>query len=199
MTKEQYHHGDLKSELIQKGLALLSEEGYAGFSLRKVAKECGVSQTAPYRHFEDKDELIGAIMEQAMTAFNESLQQAVNKHPKDPRSQLKEMGAAYIRFFADNPEYLRLLFLSDMKLAGNEAIFDDEDHMCHGHPFATLFRTVRAYCAAYPDNGWGERELTLFCWGLVHGISVLMAREELPFGGDYERLVHSIMWNEKFL
>ncbi len=199
MTKEQYHHGDLKAELIEKGLALLSEQGYASFSLRRVAKACGVSQTAPYRHFKDKDELVGAILDQAMTAFNTSLERAVSKHDGDPRSQLKEMGVAYIRFFAENPEYLRLLFVNDLKRTKDAHGFDDTAHMQPGHAFATLFRTVRAYCAAYPDNGWKEQELTLLCWGLVHGISVIMARDELPFGGDCLKLVHSIMWNEKFL
>jgi AcrR family transcriptional regulator len=199
MEKQSYHHGDLKAELISAGLKLLSEEGYAGFSLRKVARACGVSQTAPYRHFEDKDALVTAIMMQAMAAFNNSLEAAVNKHPGNPRSQIKEMGLAYIRFFVENPEYLRLMFMSDLKLAEKESICDGEGHLGAGHPFGTLFGTVRAYCEAYPDSGWGEQDLTVFCWGLVHGISVLLARGELPFADNMEPLINSIMWNEKFL
>ena len=199
MEKQSYHHGDLKTELISTGRKILSDEGYSGFSLRKVAKACGVSQTAPYRHFKDKDALVEAIISQAMAAFNESLREAVLKHPDDPRGQIKEMGAGYIRFFAENPEYLRLMFLSDLKLAGKENICDKEGHMNPDNPFATLFGTVRDYCAAYPNMGWGEQELTLFCWGLVHGISVLLARGELPFGGDFSVLVDKIMWNEHFL
>ena len=199
MEKQSYHHGDLKTELISAGLKLLAEEGYAGFSLRKVAKACGVSQTAPYRHFEDKDALVAAIMAQAMTAFNDNLEAAVKKHPDDPRSQIKEMGVAYIHFFADNPEYLRLMFMSDVKLAGDEILCEKKGHLCAGHPFTTLFGTARAYCTAYPDSGWGEKDLTVFCWGLVHGISVLLARGELPFAGDMEQMIGSIMWNEHFL
>lgn len=199
-TKKNYHHGDLKSELISKGLTLLSQEGYAAFSLRKVAAACGVSQTAPYRHFKDKDELVRAILDQAMSAFNESLEAAVGKHPDDPRSQIKEMGVAYIRFFADNPEYMSLLFLSDVKLTGTESFPCGEDmHLQPGHAFATLFGAVHRYCAACPEKGWDEQELTLFCWGLVHGISVLLARGELPCAGGYEPLVSRIIWNDSFL
>ena len=51
MPAQTYHHGDLKTQLIREGLKLLDAEGYQGFTLRKVAKLCGVSQTAPYRHF----------------------------------------------------------------------------------------------------------------------------------------------------
>ena len=61
MSNENYHHENLKAELIKKGLKLLDEEGYENFSLRKVAKACSVSHTAPYRHFDSKDDLIMAI------------------------------------------------------------------------------------------------------------------------------------------
>ena len=118
MEKQSYHHGDLKAELISTGIRLLSEEGYEAFSLRRVAKACGVSQAAPYRHFKDKDALVMAIMAQALEAFNDSLTAAVDKHPDDPRSQIKEMGMAYIRFFAEHPDYLRVMFLSDIRMSG---------------------------------------------------------------------------------
>ncbi len=200
VTKEHYHHGDLKLELIRKGLTLLSQEGYAAFSLRKVAAACGVSQTAPYRHFKDKDELVRAILDEAMLAFNASLEAAVAMHPDNPRSQIKQMGMAYIRFFAENPEYMNLLFLTDVKLAGTEAFpCEDDDRMQQGHAFATLYGAAGRYCAAYPEKGWNVQELTLFCWGLVHGISVLLARGELPCAGGYEPMVRSIIWNESFL
>ena len=58
MAKDKYHHGTLKEDLINKGLELLNKEGFEGFSLRKVASMCGVSHTAPYKHFKDKYELI---------------------------------------------------------------------------------------------------------------------------------------------
>ncbi len=198
MSKQSYHHGDLKEELIREGLRLLSGEGYAALSLRRVAQACGVSQTAPYRHFKDKDELVGAIMAQGMAAFNESLEAAVGKHPDDPRSQIKEMGVAYIRFFAEHPEYLRVMFLSDIRMTGGaECPEGEEAHLKAGHPFAVLSNAVHAYCAAYPDNGLSEQELLIFCWGLVHGISVLLTRGELPLTA--EPLVSCIIWNEHFL
>lgn len=51
-----------KQELINNGLLLLNKEGIENFSLRKVARMCGVSHTAPYKHFEDKDALINEIV-----------------------------------------------------------------------------------------------------------------------------------------
>jgi AcrR family transcriptional regulator len=200
MEKQSYHHGDLKAELISAGIRLLSEEGYEAFSLRRVAKECGVSQAAPYRHFKDKDTLVMAIITQALEAFNERLTAAVDKHPDDPRSQIKEMGVAYIRFFAEHPDYLRVMFLSDVRMVGKTDCSEEKGaHLKAGHPFAVLFNAVRAYCLAYPDYGMNESELLVMCWGLVHGISVLLTRGELPFTADFESLVSGIIWNEHFL
>ena len=53
-----YHHGDLKHELMEKGLLLINKYGEDNLSLRKLAAECGVSNAAPYAHFENKEDLI---------------------------------------------------------------------------------------------------------------------------------------------
>lgn len=49
MEEKNYHHGDLKKQMILKGLELLNEKGIDGFSLRKIASMCNVSHTAPYK------------------------------------------------------------------------------------------------------------------------------------------------------
>jgi len=48
-TRSTYHHGDLRAALVAAGLAML--EAGEPFSLRALARQAGVSPTAPYRHF----------------------------------------------------------------------------------------------------------------------------------------------------
>lgn len=181
-----YHHRDLRGELIREGLQILDREGYEEFSLRKAAKACGVSHAAPYRHFRNKDELVEAILMEAMRAFGESLEQAARLHPDSPRERLKEIGVAYVRFFSANPAYLRILFAGDIikKLGDGAAaeVCGGKGHRMEGHPFGTLLRAVKDYVTARPAGAMGEEELILYCWGLVHGMSVLIAGEEF-FGG----------------
>jgi AcrR family transcriptional regulator len=207
LVKENYHHSDLKSDLIKKGLKILVAEGYEGFSLRKVARDCGVSQTAPYRHFKNKDELVLAIAQEAIGKFNEALQSAVNKYPDDAQSQLKEMGCAYIEFFVNNPEYLHLIFLSDKnKLFGEQKEFTNNSGCMEafertGSPFGTFYKTVERYYQERNNNdnqSMSLEELLLYCWGLVHGISILISRNEFPYGGDSLTLARKMIWNKLF-
>ena len=56
--KDTYHHGHLREELIRRGLNALEQEGAEALSLRALAESAGVSKTAPYRHFKDKEEFL---------------------------------------------------------------------------------------------------------------------------------------------
>ena len=191
MSHQSYHHGDLKAELIRAGLKLLDQEGYEGFSLRKVAKACNVSQTAPYRHFKNKEELITAITVEALRAFNDVLEQAININPDNPKKQLTEMGVAYIKFFVENPEYLRLLFLSNIK-DKMTAYYECDRSFCDGKdPFQTFYDTLMRYATAYPEHNMNE--LLLYSWGLVHGIAILVANKDVPPEGDYLTLSRNII------
>ena len=206
LEKNNYHHGNLKSELIQKGLKILDKEGYDSFSLRKVAKACLVTPTAPYRHFKNKDELIAAIALEASRKFDDVLQKAVEKFPDDPRKQLREMGCNYVEFFVKNPEYLRLIFLSDIaqKMKFEEIVLANctSDHDRTGKPFETFYKTVERYKNQYhskKSTAMTLRELILYCWGLVHGIAILISRKDFQYEGDPMEIVRKIMWNENFL
>ena len=58
---KSYHHGNLKQELIDCASKLCERDGYTKLSIRSLAKESGVSQTAPYRHFETKEALYASV------------------------------------------------------------------------------------------------------------------------------------------
>ena len=56
-----YHHGDLHQEILCAACELIEENNIASLSLREIAKKVGVSHTAPYRHFKDKESLLAGI------------------------------------------------------------------------------------------------------------------------------------------
>ena len=79
-----YHHGDLKKALIDSGVEILSEKGIKNLSLREAARRAGVSHTAPYRHFEDKDALLAAIAEEGFLRLIQKLEAGIAKYPNNP-------------------------------------------------------------------------------------------------------------------
>lgn len=69
--KNSYHHGDLKKALLEASLRILKDEGYKALSLRKAATYAGVSQSAPYRHYEDLESLYADIAEEGFRMLAE--------------------------------------------------------------------------------------------------------------------------------
>ena len=197
MDKTSYHHDDLKRKLIEEGLKQLNEDGYENFSLRKVAKACGVSHTAPYRHFKNKDELIIAITIEALEKFDKSLKQAAIKYPEDIKSQINEMGFLYVKFFVENPQYLQLLFLSDFsKYINEETVIENFS----ADPFSTFLNAIESFSSEQKtilhNDNFDKNAYALDCWSKVHGLAILISRKDYPYDGDYLELARKIIWNE---
>ena len=115
MAEKKYHHGDLKNALIEAGLQLISRKGIDDLSIRSVAKKIGVSHTAPYRHFKNKENLIVAI---ALTGFRirqEKIDRALEKESDDPWAQLICLARAEIAFAEQHPDYFRVMFRDYIK------------------------------------------------------------------------------------
>lgn len=57
----RYHHGALREALLEATMELVREKGAKNFSAAEAARRVGVSITAPYRHFADRDAMIAAL------------------------------------------------------------------------------------------------------------------------------------------
>ena len=109
--KKPYHFGNLKETLIEQGIELIHERGIEKFSLRKVAKQVGVSATACYNHFGNIDELLRGMYSYVIDRFAAALKQAVEDNPC--HNVTISMGVAYVEFFAKYPHYFNFLFDSE--------------------------------------------------------------------------------------
>ena len=110
--EKSYHHGNLKEELIKKGIEFINEVGEEKLSLRKLAIICGVSNSAPYTHFKSKDELLKGMSLYILNLLKLELENTRKKY-KNKENLLVILGKTYVIFFLKNPKYY--YFLSSRK------------------------------------------------------------------------------------
>ncbi|WP_215763228.1 TetR/AcrR family transcriptional regulator [Acetobacter sp. P1H12_c] len=110
--REKYHHGDLKTALIEASEDIIREEGVEGFTLRKAAKAAGVSPGAPSHHFNGTKGLLTAV---AIRVFKR-LEAELNALPfSDIAAQdLRMQALGYVTFAAHNPGLFRLICRVDL-------------------------------------------------------------------------------------
>jgi AcrR family transcriptional regulator len=112
-TRASYHHGSLREALITACVALIEAEGIGAVSLRRVAREAGVSPAAPYHHFPDRSALLAAISVRGCELLERQLRQARQEAPTAARA-LGALVETYVGFARDHPGYLQLMLRSEL-------------------------------------------------------------------------------------
>ena len=155
-----YHHGDLRAACLRAARELLEEDGSAGLSLRAVARRAGVSATAPYRHFADREALVSAVAAQGYRELAEHLA-AAHPSPATP-DELAAVAVAYVRFALERPALFRVMFAepcdpdSEERVGATAAISEYVRGIVH-----------RTFPGVDPDA------LSTTVWALVHGLAFL--------------------------
>jgi len=171
-----YHHGNLRRALLDATVELAAEVGAAGVTLREAARLAGVSQTAPYRHFNDKQEMLAAAAEEGMVLLLEALQAGIRGAKGDPDAELVAISVAYVRFALDHTRYFRLMFghgsphksvTPGLQQAGR-AVFQ-------------LLLGIVARSLKKPPADPAARQAMFRIWALAHGIAVLALEKQILF------------------
>ncbi len=170
-SKSAYHHGDLRSALVEAGLAILAEGGDpASLTLRETARRAGVSAMAPYRHFADKDALLAAIAAIGFERLAEA-QRAADDAPS-PAAALRAQGVAYVAFALRNPALFRLMFGAAQPSMGHDALATAAK--------SSFDLLVAGVASLAPDAGPpGDMDRVLAHWSLVHGLAMLAVDGQL--------------------
>lgn len=158
MSRQTYHHGDLRAVILAEAARLVAERGADGVSLRELARSAGVSHAAPAHHFTDRRGLFTALAAEGFALLAQAL--------ADARGDFVGAALAYVRFAIDHPGHYRVMFdkslldASGAELAAAEAAAAAE--LSRG--VATLQDP-----GARADPGGAE----LAAWSLVHGFATL--------------------------
>lgn len=172
MSAKTYHHGDLKNALIKAGVEILAKEGVSALSLRKVAQRAGVSHSAPYAHFTDKQALIAAISTEGFTQLYLQLVEAVSRHEGDSKKQLIEAVQVYVRFAMENSDTFKIMFSGILEQEKNYPAFVEVSRKT----FELVLQIVKACQEIGLLKSTDPGMMAVAVWGQVHGI-VLLALE----------------------
>ena len=176
MPRKTYHHGDLKNALIKAGVEILSKEGIEGLSLRKVALRAGVSHSAPYAHFPDKQSLIAAISTEGFNQLYFKLDAAILADPKNPKKQLQQGARAYVQFALNNIDTFKIMFSGVLEKEKEYPAFVE----ISSKTFQRVVDVVQACQEVGIFHSTSAEMMAVAVWGQVHGIISLALEGQIP-------------------
>lgn len=100
----------LRQTMLDAAKQLFLAKGYDGLSMRQVAEQIGYTPTTIYLYFEDKDDLLFAVVDQVYDQFTADLQRAYDS-TDDARARLRALAEAYVTFGWQNPEAYQVMFM----------------------------------------------------------------------------------------
>ncbi|MFT3890968.1 MAG: TetR/AcrR family transcriptional regulator [Anaerolineales bacterium] len=176
MPRKNYHHGDLKNALIKAGVEILSKEGIEGLSLRKVAQRAGVSHSAPYAHFPDKQSLIAAISTEGFHQLYAELDAAILANSKSPKKQLQQGVRAYVQYALNNTDTFKIMFSGVLEKEKDYPAFVE----ISSKTFQRVVDVVLACQQAGILRANSAEMMAVAVWGQVHGIISLAFEGQIP-------------------
>ena len=185
-----YHHGDLRDALVQSALRQVELGGPESVSISALAKQLGVSQPAPYKHFADREALLATVTAEAFRQFMATLREAIAKPSK--RSKLSRFAHATVEFGLRRNGIYRLMFASRIIVSAPKS------SELHGVAMDTFVLLVDALEA--PAVGFLRERSALKIWAALHGV-VMLAEQGLLTGKlaqtSREELVEEIVEQTK--
>ena len=184
MKDRSYHHGNLKHELIEKGLEYIDRYGVESLSMRKLAEAVGVSSAAPYAHFQNKEAFLTAVWEYITDQFYDRLKET-EQSCIDKECLLIELGKCYVIFFYENPLYYHFLF--------TRVDIDVSEYK----PFRLFEDIASDYLAEHIIIGRDSIHLKILAlWSMVHGLAQLVTVKGVidkdSLGNEIEKILSSV-------
>jgi len=170
-----YHHGNLKEALLEAAVALIAKVGVQAFTLREVARRAGVSHNAPYRHFQDKDDLLAAVAAQGFDRLTASMHRAMSE-ARNAQDRFRLCGRGYLQFALRWPQHIHVMFDLPAPKKVNTAYKQAGERA-----FQTLLDCVVALQTESNLPQGDPLPLAILAWSAVHGLAKLTIAGRLPF------------------
>jgi AcrR family transcriptional regulator len=192
VTKDRYHHGQLREALLDAAEALAGERGADGWSVREVSAQLGVAPSAAYHHFACREELVSKLAERIQADVGQRLSRAVARaDTTDPMQPLIAYARTYVRWTIDNPGLAALAFAAARHI--------DLQAVISPHPYDILATELDRLVDTAVLNPAARPGAEFMVWPAVHGLAVLCAdgmirhRNRRTTDLEAERLVRALV------
>ena len=175
-----YHHGNLKEELISSACKICEADGHDHMSLRSIAKEANVSQTAPYRHFKTKESLLAEVSKRGFDELTKRMSEALNKknNALSLDDQFLEMGLAYLEFGVEKRNIYDLMHSPSIQKADFPELLESA-----GGAFDVLVKILMKLHPEIDENKLSQKCMKY--WAMMHGlIGILDIKPNSPTESD---------------
>ena len=164
----KYHHGNLKEELISSACIICEANGHDHMSLRSIAKEANVSQTAPYRHFETKESLLAEVSKRGFEELTDRMKLAISKgNIKSANDKFLEMGLAYLEFGLEKRKTYDLMHSPVI----DKIQFPELLNAAQG-AFDELVQILKELYPGISEDALGKKCIKF--WAMMHGLVGLL-------------------------
>ncbi|MER7672324.1 TetR/AcrR family transcriptional regulator [Kitasatospora sp. NPDC096128] len=168
MSERTYHHGNLRTELLDQAERSVIASGVEDLSLRALARDLGVSHGAPRRHFADRAALLEALAVRGFENLSERIADALADTGPDFEARLRAIAHTYIAFTAGRMPIVELMFASKHR-EGTDAT-RAAAHAAYAVPFEAVAAALRGGELAAAD----ERAAGRLVFATLHGLAVLL-------------------------
>ena len=183
--RRSYHHGSLRRALLDEALATIRTDGVAGVTLREIGARLGVSRTALYRHFADKQALLEAVATEGFRTLREQLVAAWELGGRNDLA-FRAMGVGYVRFAVANPAHYRVMFGGSVDTGAPSVELVTEGHGAF-HALVDAVVTLQRDGAVRAEDD--ARLMAMYVWSVVHGMAMLAIDGKLPDPRGLDALV----------
>ncbi len=172
VPKTQYHHGNLRAELISAALEVIEDEGPQAVSLRGLAKQCDVSHGAPAHHFGDKAGLLTAVAAEGFGLLADSLATV-----RERSDDFVEMGVAYVVFAVEHRAHFAVMFRPELYRPEDPAVAEPAARAA-----AELAGGSETILVSAGGQATRPEFASVAAWALVHGLATLWIDGNLSGG-----------------
>ncbi|NDK32779.1 TetR/AcrR family transcriptional regulator [Nesterenkonia haasae] len=177
IQRDKYHHGDLRNALLSATLELVREQGTRGFSVSEAARRAGVSISAPYRHFADREALLAAAAQHAFGQME--LRFATLDLGETLTSRAERICTAYLAFAQEDPARFDVMFAAGIDKARHPSLLEQTSGI------QTQLEEALAPYVAQAEVAERAAEL----WSIAHGVATLTLGGHLHHVVDRSRIV----------